>query len=120
MEEHQLLLLNAAAAGLDSSVTAAGYMYVLGCLYMWPQNVQQRRLDVTLVQCNPWQAGQGGAWKEEPALQFLFSLLAAAEVEAWLEGLLLGLALAGPAGQCWLSQECPAPLLSRLYCRLRR
>ena len=87
---------------------------------MWPQNVQQRRLDVTLVQCNPWQAGQGGAWKEEPALQFLFSPLAAAEVEAWLEGLLLQLALAGPAGQCWLSQECPAPLLSRLYCRLRR
>ena len=40
----------------------------------------------------------GGWWKEGPVLLFLSSPLTAARVEAWLEGLLLRLALAGPAG----------------------
>ena len=41
---------------------------------------------------------QGGCWEEGPAQLFLSSPLAAARVEAQLEGLLLWLALAGPAG----------------------
>ena len=43
-------------------------------------------------------AGGGGAGEEGPALLFLLPPLAAARVEAQLEGLLLRLALAGPAG----------------------
>ena len=43
-------------------------------------------------------AGQGGEGKEGPAQLFLSSPLAAARVEAWLEGLPLLLALVGPAG----------------------
>ena len=44
-----------------------------------------------------WLAGLEGAGKEGPALLFLSSPLAAALLEAWLEGLLL--ALAGPSGE---------------------
>ena len=40
----------------------------------------------------------GGVREVGPALLFLSSPLVAARVEAWLEGLLLRLALAGPAG----------------------
>ena len=40
----------------------------------------------------------GSVGREGPALLFLSLPLAAARVEAWLEGLLLRLALAGPAG----------------------
>ena len=57
-----------------------------------------RRLDDSLLPRRLWRAGRGGAGKEGPARLFLSSPLAAAQVEAWLEGLLLLLALAGPAG----------------------
>ena len=63
---------------------------------MWPQNVC--RLDDSLLPRRLWLAGQRRAGKEGPELPFLTSLLAAARVEAWLEGLLLRLALAAPAG----------------------
>ena len=42
-------------------------------------------------------AGRGDAGKEGPALQFLSFPLAAFQVQAWLEGLLLPPALAEPA-----------------------
>ena len=65
-------------------------------MYVWSQNV--RRLDDSLLPRRLWRAGRGGAGKEGPARLFLSSPLAAARVEAQLEGLLLRLALAGPAG----------------------
>ena len=53
-----------------------------------------RRLDDSLLPPRLWRAGCG---EEGPALLFLSPPLAAARVEAQLEGLLLRLALAGPA-----------------------
>ena len=50
----------------------------------------------SLLPCRLWRAGRGSAEKQGPARHFLSSPLAAARVEAWLEGLLLPLALAGP------------------------
>ena len=82
---------------------------------MWPQNVC--RLDDSLLPRRLWLAGQRRAGKEGPELPFLTSLLAAARVEAWLEGLL-------QCCCCWLlldllaSQECSAPSPSRVLCCL--
>ena len=56
------------------------------------------RLDGSLLPRRLWLAGRAGAGKGGPARLFLSSPLAAARLEAWLEGLLLRLALAGPAG----------------------
>ena len=56
-----------------------------------------RRLDDSLLPRRLWRAGRG-CGEEGPVLQFLSSPLAAARVEAQLEGLLLLLALAGAAG----------------------
>ena len=65
-------------------------------IYIWSQKVL--RLNDSLLPRRHWRAGRGGAGKEGPVRLFLSSPLAAARVEAWLEGLLLLLALAGPAG----------------------
>ena len=65
------------------------YMLVCICIHLVDFLLPQRL----------WLAGRGGAGKEGPERLFLSSLLAAARVEAWLEGLLLLLlALAAPAG----------------------
>ena len=66
--------------------------------YTWSQNV--RRLDNSLLPRRRWSpvvGWPGGAGKEGSARQFLSSPLSAAQVEAWLEGLLQPLPLAGPA-----------------------
>ena len=90
------------ASTAPADATAAGllleHMYVLVCIsvHIWSQNV--RRLDDSPLPRRLWLAGRGCAGKEGPARLFLSSPLAAARLEAWLEGLLLRLALAGPAG----------------------
>ena len=103
-EEHLLLLQNATAAGPQLDICTC--WFVSG--YIWSQNVC--RLDDSLLPRSLWRAGRGGAGRGGPALLFLSSSLAAARVEAWLEGLLLRLALAGPAGDTSSapSQECSA------------
>ena len=103
-EEHLLLLRKATAAGL-----LLEHMYVLVCIciHLVAERAPTRRSPLT----SPSLAGgPGGAGKEGPARLFLSSPLAAARVEAWLEGLLLRLALAGPAGDTSSapSQECSA------------
>ena len=57
-------------------------------------------LDDSLLPRRLWRAGRGygEAGKDGPELLFLSSFLAAARMEAWLEGLMLRLALARPAG----------------------
>ena len=101
-KEHLLLLQNAAATAellLGWLLSAAGYMYVFGCVYIYvvSECAPTRRLPPV----SPSLAGlRGVAGKEGPAVQFLLSPLAAAQMEACLEGLLLRLAsgLAGPTG----------------------
>ena len=85
-EEHLLLQRNASAVGQHHTTFKFARMSV----YMWSQNVL--RLDMSLLPRRLWPAGRGSAGKEETAA------LAAAQVEAWLEGLQPPLALAGPAG----------------------
>ena len=72
-------------------------MYVLICIcaHLVSERAPTRRLPPTSPSLAGWPEGAG---KEGPAQLFLSSPLAAARVEAWLEGLLLLLALAGPAG----------------------
>ena len=80
--------------------TTAGYTYVLVCICILLVS-ECARLEESLLPCrlSGWRAGRGGVGKEGPALLFLSSPLAArVDSEAWLEGLLLRLALAGPAG----------------------
>ena len=62
-------------------------------VYICSQNVL--RLDDSLLPRRLWQAGWLAAGKEGPALQFLSSPLAAAQVEVWLEGELLAAAAVG-------------------------
>ena len=80
---------------------------------MWSQKVP--RLDNSQLSRSPWPAGFRAATGEEgPALPLLSSAFTAAQVEAWLEGLLLLLAFAGPAGddnkallrRCIRCQDC--------------
>ena len=87
-EEHLLLLR--VATMLDIHNTFKFVWFV--CVYFWSQNV--RRLDDSLLPPSRhlWRAGRGGAGKEGPGRLFLSS----ARVEAWMERLLLRLALAGP------------------------
>ena len=89
-----LLLRKATAAGL-----LLQHMYVLVCICMHlvAERALTRRLPFSLPSL-PVAGWPGGSGKEGPARLFLSSPLAAAWVEAWLEGLLLRLALAGPAG----------------------
>ena len=82
-------------------------------VYLWSQNVP--RLDDSLLPRRPRRASRGGAGKEGPARLFLSYPLAAARVEAWLEGLLPRLALAGPAGYL---KNAPALLRRRLGCHV--
>ena len=81
-EEHLLLQRNASAVGQHHTTFKFARMSV----YMWSQNVL--RLDMSLLPRSLWPAGRGRAGKEETAA------LAAAQVEAWLEGLQSQLALA--------------------------
>ena len=91
-EEHLLLLRKATAAGL-----LLEHMYVLVCIciHLVAERAPTRRLPPTSPSLAGWPGGTG---KEGPARLFLSPPLAAARVEAWLEGLLLRLALAGPSG----------------------
>ena len=106
-EEHLLLLQIATASGQLLDKHSSGFESV----YFWSQNV--RRPDDSLLPRHLWRAGRRGAGKEGPALLFLSFNLAAAQVEAWLEGMLLRLALAGPAGDL---KERSAPSPSRMLC----
>ena len=94
-EEHLMLLRKATAAGL-----LLEHMYVLVCIciYLVSERAPTRRLPPTSGVAVSGGLAGGATGKEGPALLFLSSPLAAAQVEAWLEGLLLLLALAGPAG----------------------
>ena len=68
------------------------------------------RLDDSLLPRRLWPAGRGDAEKEGPVTLFLSPPLTVAGVEAWLEGLLLQLALAVLAGDL---------KNALLHCRLR-
>ena len=95
LEEHLLQLLNATTAGLLLDICTCWFVSV----YIWSQNV--RRLNDSLLPHRLWRACRGvwqGQGREGPVLLFLSSPLTAAGMEAWLEGLLLPQALAGPAG----------------------
>ena len=83
-EERLPLKRNASAGGLHHTTFA--HLRVPVC--MWSQNVC--RLDVSFPPRRLWPAGRGMTGKDGPAP----SALAAAQVEAWLEGRLLQLALA--------------------------
>ena len=91
-EEHLLLLRVATAAGL---MLEHMYVFVCVCVYVVSECAPTRRLPPTSPSLAGW---PGGCGEEGPALLFLSSPLAAARVEAQMEGLLLRLALAGPAG----------------------
>ena len=106
-EEHLLLLQIATASGQLLDKHSSGFESV----YFWSQNV--RRLDDSLLPRHLWRAGRRGVGKEGSARLFLSFNLAAAQVEAWLEGMLLRLALAGPAGDL---KERSAPSPSRMLC----
>ena len=95
-EEHLSLQRNASAAGLHLTTFAQLRVPV----YMWSWNV--RRRDVSILTRRLWPAGWGVAGKEGPAPP----ALAAAQVEAWLEGRLLPLAPAGSACDLKNSLEC--------------
>ena len=69
-------------------------------VYLWPQKV--RRPHDSFLPCHLWLASRGGAGQKGPFP------LAAARVEAQLEGLL--------GWTCWLSQERSAPSRSRVLC----
>ena len=83
-EKRLPLKRNASAGGLHHTTFA--HLRVPVC--MWSQNVC--RLDVSFPPRRLWPAGRGMTGKDGPAP----SALAAAQVEAWLEGRLLQLALA--------------------------
>ena len=85
-EEHLLLQRNAAAVGQHHTTFKLARFRM--SVYGWSQNVT-RYVPSTSPSMACW---PGSAGKEETAA------LAAAQVEAWLEGLLSPLALAGPAG----------------------
>ena len=78
--------------------------------YMWSECAPTRRLLPTLPSLAGW---RGECGERGTCAQFLSSPLAAAQVEACLEG---HAAAAGSRWRCWLSQECPAPSLSRVLC----
>ena len=102
-EEHLPLQKNAVAAGLDCC-----WIYVLVCMCLYMCGLRMCS-DSTAPSYFAWSAGRGGAGKEGPALQLLSTPLAAALVEAWLEGLLQQVFLAGPA---------PLAITRMLSCRL--
>ena len=90
-EEHLLLLRKATAAGL---LLEHMYVLVCNCIHLVAERRDMRRLDDSLLPRHLWLAGRGNAGREGPERLFLSSTLAAARVEAWLEGLLQLLALA--------------------------
>ena len=102
-EEHLPLQKNTVAAGLDCCWIIA-WKNVRVCMFVWSKNVICLYIcglrmcpDSTTPSYFAWSAGRGAAGKEGPALQLLSPPLAAALVEAWLEGLLPQVCLARPA-----------------------
>ena len=96
-EERLLLLLIATAAGL---MLEHMFVFVCVCVYVVSEGAPTRRLPPTSPSlAGPGPGGLTGAVRGRgiPAAVSIFPL-AAARLEAWLEGLLLLLALAGPAG----------------------
>ena len=92
---YRLLLRITTASGLllDCSLDICTFGFV--SVNLWSQNV--RSLDDSLLPRRLWRAGRGVRGRGTCAAVSIIPL-AAARVEAWLEGLLLRLALAGPAG----------------------
>ena len=101
---------------LESKMLEHTYVFVCVFVCVVSECAPTRGLPPTSPSLAGW---PGGCWEEGPALLFLSLPLAAARAEAQLEGLLLLLALAGPAGRSsWRSQERSAPPPSWVLCCL--
>ena len=89
-EVHLLLLQIVTASGLLPGIHSFGFVSV----FIWSQNV--RRLDDSFLPRRLWRAGRGDAKKRWTCAAV--SIIPLGSCSGWLEGLLLWIAQAGPAG----------------------